>query len=78
VAITSVRIPKSGQATTEGTIAEWFVADSETVQAGQLLYRLETDKVEMDVEAPTSGIVSILAPAGTTHEVGVEIALIRD
>jgi pyruvate/2-oxoglutarate dehydrogenase complex dihydrolipoamide acyltransferase (E2) component len=73
----SVRIPKSGQATTEGTIAKWLVDDGEPVEEGQALYLLETDKVEMEVEAPASGTLRTLAPEGTTHEVGAEIAQIE-
>jgi pyruvate/2-oxoglutarate dehydrogenase complex dihydrolipoamide acyltransferase (E2) component len=61
----------------EGTIAQWLVADRQTVEAGEPLYLLETDKVEMEIESPASGIVSILAAAGTTHRVGVEIAQIE-
>lgn len=78
MAVTSVRIPKSGQATAEGTIAEWYVGDSEAVLAGQPLYLLETDKVQMEIEAPASGILRILAPAGSTHEIGAEVAQIEE
>jgi pyruvate/2-oxoglutarate dehydrogenase complex dihydrolipoamide acyltransferase (E2) component len=77
VASTSVRIPKSGQATTEGTIAQWLVNDSDAVEAGQPLYVLETDKVEMEIDSPISGTISILAPEGSTHDVGAEIARIE-
>jgi pyruvate/2-oxoglutarate dehydrogenase complex dihydrolipoamide acyltransferase (E2) component len=77
MSITSVRIPKAAQSMHEGTIAQWLVADLQTVEAGQPLYLLETDKVEMEIESPVSGRVCILAPAGTTHDVGVEIARIE-
>jgi pyruvate/2-oxoglutarate dehydrogenase complex dihydrolipoamide acyltransferase (E2) component len=62
----------------EGTIIEWMVTDLQSVEVGQLLYRLETDKVEMDIESPAAGTISILTPAGTTHDVGSEIAQIED
>jgi pyruvate/2-oxoglutarate dehydrogenase complex dihydrolipoamide acyltransferase (E2) component len=77
MATTSVRIPKAGQAMTEGTIGEWLVADGASVDAGETIYRLETEKVEIDVEAPTAGTITIVEAAGTTHDVGTEIARIE-
>ena len=50
----------------EGTIIEWTVAEGDTVETGQVLYRLETDKVELDIEAPVGGVIHIVAPAGST------------
>ena len=47
------------------------------VTAGQVLYRLETDKVEMDVEAPVSGVLRISGTAGQTYLVGTEIGRIE-
>lgn len=78
MATTSVRIPKSGQATSEGTIAEWYVGEGAVVEAGQPLYLLETDKVQMEVEAPVSGTLHIVAEAGSTHEIGAEVAQIEE
>ncbi len=61
----------------EGTVARWLVTDLEAVQVGQLLYLLETDKVEMEIESPASGTINILVPEGTTLAVGSEIARIE-
>ena len=58
----------------EGTIAEWLVSDGDAVQSGQAIYRLETDKVEMEVEAPVSGVIRITAPAGAAYLVGTPVA----
>ena len=51
-----INIPKLGVSMSEGTLVEWLVEDGEQVAEGQLLYLIETDKVENDVEAPASGI----------------------
>ena len=61
----------------EGTILEWSVGEGDTVEPVQVLYRLETDKVEMDVEAPVGGVIHIVAPAGSTYPVGAPVATIE-
>jgi pyruvate/2-oxoglutarate dehydrogenase complex dihydrolipoamide acyltransferase (E2) component len=67
-------IPKIGTAMTEGTLAEWLVADGDTVEEGAPLCTLETDKVSNEIEAPTGGVIRILAEAGETYDVGTVIA----
>ena len=61
---------KVGMTMTEGTVQEWFVPDGQQVNAGDLLYQLETEKVNMEVEAESSGTVRHLVPEGTTLEPG--------
>jgi len=72
----SLRIPRAGQASTEGSVSQWLVRDGETVTEGQPLYLLETDKVEMEVPSPASGVVSITIPEGGPYDVGTEIGRI--
>jgi pyruvate/2-oxoglutarate dehydrogenase complex dihydrolipoamide acyltransferase (E2) component len=72
-----IKIPQAGVAVTEGTITEWFVADGGQISAGAPLYRMETDKVEMDVEAPATGVLHILGSAGETYPVGEDIGYIE-
>lgn len=67
---TEIYLVKVGMTMTEGIVDEWFVADGERVEKGQPVYRLETEKVNMDVEADLSGIVKHLVDAGTTMEPG--------
>ena len=67
---TPLNIPKLGVSMTEGTLVEWLVADGATVDAGDVIYRLETDKVENDVEAPVAGVVHITGEEGETYDVG--------
>ena len=42
---------------TEGMVSEWFIADGDEVKQGELLYALETEKINLDVDADASGIV---------------------
>ena len=72
-----LRIPKLGQAMTEGTLAEWLVADGTSVNEGDPLYRIETDKVEVDIEAPVAGRLVIVADAGATYQIGDEVGRIE-
>ena len=69
-----VRIPAIGMGATEGTVAEWLVADGAQVEKGQLLYNLELDKSVQEIEAPASGTLKIHAEAGSTLEIGALIA----
>lgn len=58
----------------EGTVTDWHVADGDHVQAGQVLYTLETDKVTNDVESPLSGVIKLVAEVGETYAVGDIVA----
>ncbi len=71
-----VLIPKLGMTMTEGTVAEWHVADGAEVTAGQRVYRLETEKIEFEVEAESAGTVRQLVPAGTKLEPGAVVGYI--
>ena len=72
-----INIPKLGVSMSEGTLVEWLVKDGDTVTEGQVLYRIETDKVENDVEAPVAGVVRITGVEGETYDVGDPIGEIE-
>jgi pyruvate/2-oxoglutarate dehydrogenase complex dihydrolipoamide acyltransferase (E2) component len=74
--VNEVRIPKPGDAITEAVLAKILVADGETVVEGDPLYELETEKVEMVIDAPWSGVVSWKVEVGETYPVGTLIATI--
>lgn len=61
----------------EGTLVEWLVSDGDTVQPGDILYRIETDKVENEIEAPVAGTVRITGVEGETYDVGTQIGSIE-
>ncbi len=60
----------------EGTLVEWLVSDGQTVNVGDILYRIETDKVENEIEAPAAGVVHLSGVEGETYEVGTQIGSI--
>ncbi len=61
---TEIYLVKVGMTMTEGVVDEWYIADGERVEAGELVYRLETEKVQLDVDAEASGIVKHLVAPG--------------
>ena len=71
-----IYLVKVGMTMTEGAVEEWYVGDGESVDAGSLLYRLETEKVNLDVDAETAGTVKHLAQPGVMLEPGDVIGFI--
>ena len=65
-----IYLTRVGMTMSEGVVAEWFIADGESVKQGELLYRLETEKVDMEVDADHSGTVKHLVEPGVTREPG--------
>ncbi|MCH1507327.1 MAG: 2-oxoglutarate dehydrogenase complex dihydrolipoyllysine-residue succinyltransferase [Verrucomicrobiales bacterium] len=71
-----VRIPAVGESITTGTIAKWHQANGATVQQGDTLLTLETDKVSNDLEAESAGVLQILVDEGEEVEIGAVVATI--
>jgi pyruvate dehydrogenase E2 component (dihydrolipoamide acetyltransferase) len=75
--VIEIRIPKPGDAIVEGTLAKWLCPDGIRVEAGQSIYLLETEKAEMEIEAPEAGILRWVGNEGETYPVGTLIATIE-
>jgi pyruvate dehydrogenase E2 component (dihydrolipoamide acetyltransferase) len=65
-----IYLTRVGMTMTEGVVAEWYIADGDKVAKGQLLYRLETEKVELEVDSDDEGIVRHLVEVGVACEPG--------
>lgn len=65
-----IYLVKVGMNMTEGIVEEWYIADGAKVEKGQLLYRLETEKVNLDVDAESSGTVKHMVAEGVTMKPG--------
>jgi pyruvate/2-oxoglutarate dehydrogenase complex dihydrolipoamide acyltransferase (E2) component len=76
--LTELRIPQAGSEMDEGELAEWLVPSGTRVDEGQPVYVLATDKVEMDVEAPASGVLHHVGEAGQVYPVGTVVAHIDE
>ncbi len=70
-----VVLPELGESVTEGVVVEWRIAEGDEVRAGDPLLDVTTDKVDVEVPAPTSGrLVRIVAQPGDAVEVGALLA----
>jgi 2-oxoglutarate dehydrogenase E2 component (dihydrolipoamide succinyltransferase) len=66
-----IRVPALGESITEATVGKWFKKAGEPVQADEPLVELETDKVTLEVNAPSPGVLSeIVAETGQTVAIG--------
>ena len=73
-----LKMPALSPTMEEGTLAKWLVKEGDTVQSGDLLAEIETDKATMEFEAIDEGTISrILVPEGSDNvKVGTVIAII--
>ena len=72
-----VEMPKMGDSMEEGKILRWIKKEGEEVKKGEMLAEVETDKVNIEIEAFAGGVLrKILVPEGNSAPVGAEIALI--
>jgi 2-oxoglutarate dehydrogenase E2 component (dihydrolipoamide succinyltransferase) len=66
-----IRVPALGESITEATVGKWFKKAGDPVQADEPLVELETDKVTLEVNAPSPGVLSeIVAETGQTVAIG--------
>lgn len=68
--MTELRIPAAGDSVTEVQIVEWSVDTGSQVSEGQVIYTVESDKSVLEIEAPASGTLTIIEPAGEVYDVG--------
>ncbi|SHI97699.1 2-oxoglutarate dehydrogenase E2 component [Shimia gijangensis] len=72
-----VMVPTLGESVTEATVSSWFKAVGDTVKQDEMLCELETDKVSVEVPAPTSGVLTeITAAEGATVDASAKLAVI--
>jgi pyruvate dehydrogenase E2 component (dihydrolipoamide acetyltransferase) len=77
VSVTQVIMPKLGLTMDEGRLVGWLKAEGDRVEAGEVLFEVETDKATMEVESPVAGYVRrLLAAVGDDVPVTRVIALI--
>src|ERR671919_30699 len=68
-------MPEMGESVTEGTVLEWHVSEGDSVDEGQTMVEVSTDKVDAEVPAPAAGTVAkIMVQPDETVEVGKALA----
>jgi pyruvate dehydrogenase E2 component (dihydrolipoamide acetyltransferase) len=74
-----VLMPQLGETVAEGTLTIWHKSAGDKVTSGELLFEIGTDKVEMEVPAPATGVLQVInVDAGETVPVGTVLAVIDD
>ncbi len=69
--MTNIVVPTLGESVSEATVAQWLKKEGESVKADEPIVELETDKVTLEVNAPSDGIIAkITVGEGETVEVG--------
>src|SRR5215203_1921646 len=73
-----VAMPRLSDSMEEGTILKWLKSDGDSVERGEELVEIETDKANMTYEADQAGTLKIVAQEGDTLAVGATIAKIGE
>src|SRR6185437_14434685 len=74
---TDVVMPQMGESIFEGTITKWLKKAGDSVQRDEPLFEISTDKVDAEIPAPASGVLTeIKVPEGTTVEINTIVAVI--
>jgi len=76
---TEIKVPTLGESVTTATIAKWLKKVGDAVAADEPLVELETDKVTVEVNAPSAGTLSeIVAAEGAEVEVGALLGMLGE
>jgi len=68
-----LKIPVIGESVTEVTLSSWMKKDGEYVNEGEAVCEIESDKATMELPAPSSGVLKIIASAGSELKIGAVI-----
>jgi len=74
-----ILMPQLGESVAEGTVIEWLKQEGDRVQRDEVILAISTDKVDVEVPAPASGVLSrILVRAGEVVPIGSTLAFITE
>ena len=75
----NIIMPKLGMTMKEGTVEEWFKSEGDTVEEGESIVTISSEKLTNDVEAPTSGtLLKIKVQAGEDAKVKAVLGIIGE
>ncbi len=76
---TLIKMPKMGATMKEGTLSNWLVKEGDTVEEGDAIFEVETDKLSNEVESYEDGtILKILVQEGETVPCQTPLAVIGE
>src|SRR5690349_20699517 len=74
-ATVQIQMPEMGESVTEGIVLEWHVSEGDFVNEGDTVVEVSTDKVDAEVPAPTSGVITkLIASVDDEVPVGAPLA----
>lgn len=74
-----IKVPELAESITEGTVAQWLKQPGDTINKGDYVVELETDKVNVEIISEYSGVLAELkAEEGDTVNVGDTIAVVSE
>ena len=74
-----ILVPVLGESITEATVSKWLKSKGDNINADEPIVELETDKVNLEVPSPVSGILSeISSPDGETVQVGALLGTVTE
>jgi pyruvate/2-oxoglutarate dehydrogenase complex dihydrolipoamide acyltransferase (E2) component len=75
---TPIVLPKAGMNMVEATVVAWRKSPGDRVEQGEPLVAIETDKVELEIEAPVAGVLrEVLVAVDQDAPVGATLGLIE-
>src|SRR3954453_19314643 len=70
-----IAMPEMGESVTEGTVLEWHVTEGQQVREGDTVVEVSTDKVDAEVPAPATGVITkLLVSPDDTVQIGQALA----
>jgi len=74
-----ILVPVLGESITEATVSKWLKKEGDTIQADEPIVELETDKVNLEVPSPISGVLTkINSKDGSIVEVGALLGSVSE
>ena len=74
-----ILVPVLGESITEATVSKWLKNEGDSVEADEPLVELETDKVNLEVPSPGSGVLTkINSKNGSVVEVGADLGFVSE
>src|SRR6188768_3527583 len=75
----NVVVPEVGESIVDARVARWLKKEGDTVDVGEPLVELETDKIDLEVAAPQAGVLGKIAHGdGADVKVGEVLAVIEE
>ncbi|MEK6624903.1 MAG: 2-oxo acid dehydrogenase subunit E2, partial [Bdellovibrionota bacterium] len=69
----SIEVPNLGESIDEAVIVQWLTKEGDPVKKGDVILELESDKANVEIHSPESGILHVKAEVGRTVKIGQQV-----